>query len=604
LIQYFSSTNNPFSVFISESDKSNSIFKGITPHSVFQSFEIIESLLNGFSPSVSQNHFESLLFLSAKLFFSDLFITLKVFKESNFTIFEFNPSVSSFDDFNFNSTFTFQVSFQQFKCSTFSAFLLSRKAQRLYNFENISELILEIPSKYKISDFLKYFSEFFNVVHGQSIEITENSFEIFLYISKQLQNDQLLKICFQFVSSHKFKSISEKLDFLSKFEFENENDNETLSFENLFDEIAENFNSLNIESLSDILPKSLFQLLKSKKLNIHSEDEKFAFAFHSFQINKLQSMFLFETIDFSKLSKSKIEQFFNSFNFSNLNLSIFNSIKQIILNPQNLPSEKEVFNQLLESDHINFLFSKGFEYFEGKTVPCDYQKSLKFFQKCTIKGHQEAHYYLKALYRKGIDVLTNYPSAVNYFENDSSNCDGDSLTYIGALYYWGISLPEDCSKALKFLVEGDSKGNSESTRMVGCCYRHGVGVGKDYSTAFEYFQKSISKGNLAAIVDLAWMYYYGNFVKQDSNKWFSLIQESALKGYVNGLNLIGWSYEKGWGVKQNYSEALRYYTEASEKGSGVSLWAISCLYKYGKGVAKDEAKVQIYQQLAEERGYM
>jgi hypothetical protein len=270
LTKYFASTGNPFEVSITETDKSNSIFKGITESSVIESFEIIDFLLNGFPPSAStlQNHFDSLLFLSVKLHFSDLLRSLNFLKESKFKLFDFEPSLCPSGDFDFDTAFTFKFgdALQSFKCSTFSAFLLSGKAQRLYNDENISERNIKIPSKFNDSEFLKHISDFLNIVNGKSIEITENSFEIYFEISKQLCNDQLLTAVFKFVCSHKFSTLSEKLEFASNFEIEN--DLENLSFENVFEEIAEKFESLNLASLTDLPPNSLFRLLKSLKFNI------------------------------------------------------------------------------------------------------------------------------------------------------------------------------------------------------------------------------------------------------------------------------------------------------------------------------------------------
>jgi TPR repeat protein len=605
LIEYVFWTEKPFEVSISESDKSNSIFKGINENSVIESFEIIESILNGFLPSISESHFESLLFLSSKLYFFELLRSLNHFKESHFKIFDFEPFVYSVGCFDIDFTFSFQIGFETFNCSTFSAFLLSQKSRRLYNDENVSEIILNIPSKFDISEFLKYFCDFFNILFGNAIEITEESFNIFFEISKQLQNDQLFESILTFLSSHKFVTLSEKLEILSQCDIEINNQNH--SFENLFDEIAEKFDSIAFEALVNIFPNSISQILKSSQLNVESEDAKFEFIFEYIENQKERSTFLYDTIDFSKLSKSNIEMFLNSSQFSFLNETILTSIQEIILNLQSQYYDTRY--QILKTKDVNFIFSKGIECFEGKNIPQDHHKSLKYFQICAVKGHHEVVYYLHALHKEGIDIVENYRFALNYFEKDddnddcSSKADSDSLTYIGLLLYWGLGLPENKVVAFKFFFEGDSKGNHESTRMIGKYFYIGQILKQDYSIAFEYFEKSMLNGNLEAIIDLAMLYASRIFVDKYITQSYTLALHAASQGFIRGLLYIGECYESGMKVEQNYCEALRYYTEAADKGSVDALRRIAYLYSKKDFPNKDKSKDALYYQLAEDKGW-
>jgi hypothetical protein len=262
LADFFLSTGECFELCIEDSDRDNSLFKGINDSSVVEAFEVLLSLLNGFCPSVSDTLYKSLLFFGTKLGCLDLLKALNDFRMSNFTEFTFSPSLFSFGDFDF----TFQIGFETFKCSTYSAFILSNAAQRLYNDENISSFSLQIPPQFKRreGDFVDYFSSFFGLLFGQTIVIDAASFEAFFSISKQIDNAQVLAAVSNFILSQHCDTLSDKINVLSQIDIPNDFDN--TSVDSLFDEICETFENIPFETLSQILPNSLFKILKSPKL--------------------------------------------------------------------------------------------------------------------------------------------------------------------------------------------------------------------------------------------------------------------------------------------------------------------------------------------------
>jgi hypothetical protein len=244
LADFFLSTGKCFDICIEDSDKENSIFKGINDGSVIDSFKILILLLNGFRPSVSDTLYSSLLFLSTKLGCFDLFKTLNYFRLSNYTEFTFTPSLFSFGDFDF----TFQIGYETFKCSTYSAFILSKTAQRLYNDENISSLPIQIPATFRRreDEFVDYFSAFFGLLFGQSIVIDANSFEAFFSISKQIENGPVLAAVSTFILSQKCDTLSDKINVVSQIDIPNDFQNTPI--DSLFDEICEQFGNIHFEN--------------------------------------------------------------------------------------------------------------------------------------------------------------------------------------------------------------------------------------------------------------------------------------------------------------------------------------------------------------------
>jgi TPR repeat protein len=600
LSEFFLSTGECFDILIEDSDRDNSLFKGIDDNSIVDSFEVLISLLSGFRPSVSDTLYKSLLFLATKLGCLDVLKALNDFQLSHFTTFTFTPSLFSFGDFDF----TFRIGYETFNCSAYSAFILSKAAQRLYNDENVSSLTLTVPPNFakKEDEFVHHFSSFFGLLFGQSIVIDAASFAAFFSISKQIDNAEVLAVVSNFIVSQKSDTLSERLNILSTIDIPN--DFEISSIDSLFDDICDNFEIIPSDNLCNILPNNLFKILKSPKLKMESENAKFDFILGYLSVCEERSTFLFESIDFAQLSQSNLKRFFDFVQLSDLNDVLFKSIKEIILTTQLInPNEVKQTAPISESDEINGQFSEGVKHYLGKDVPRDYHKSLKYFQFCASKGHYDALEYLSALHKKGIDVLENYRHALNYIDNPNEEIDCDSLTYIGLLHSWGIALPKDKSKALQYFKAGDAKGSHESTRMIGDCYYYGFAVEENDETAFNYYQRSYARGNLPAALHLADLYRFGDFVQKDESKAFALATEAASKGYSTVLRRVGYYYEDGVGVKQNYSEALKYYTKAMECGCPYAIRSIAWLYKYGHGVAEDKAKADYYKRLFKERGF-
>jgi hypothetical protein len=60
LAEFFLSAGKCFAIRIEDSDKENSLFKEIDNSSVIESFKILNSLLNGFRPSISELLYKAL----------------------------------------------------------------------------------------------------------------------------------------------------------------------------------------------------------------------------------------------------------------------------------------------------------------------------------------------------------------------------------------------------------------------------------------------------------------------------------------------------------------------------------------------------------------
>jgi hypothetical protein len=87
------------------------------------------------------------------------------------------------------------------------------------------------------------------------------------------------------------------------------------------------------EDLNKILPNGFFKISKSPKLKVEDENLKFEIIFGYLSARDEGQIFLFESVDFSRLFQSNLAKFFNYVELSDLNESLFNFIKGLLLNP-------------------------------------------------------------------------------------------------------------------------------------------------------------------------------------------------------------------------------------------------------------------------------
>jgi hypothetical protein len=128
----------------------------------------------------------------------------------------------------------------------------------------------------------------------QSIEITTDTYEAFLSISQQLNNDKLLSAFPTSLLSQHYQTVSAKLNVV--FPIYIAKGFASTSRDAIFDEICKNLGRILFKTLCSILPNSHFRIHKYPKFDIENESAKFDFVFYHRSLTDRQSLFLFETI--------------------------------------------------------------------------------------------------------------------------------------------------------------------------------------------------------------------------------------------------------------------------------------------------------------------
>lgn len=204
-----------------------------------------------------------------------------------------------------HDTFNFIVNGETFSCPRFFAEFISPIISKYHMADcTVDSFKIDIPFKGSFSDFLI-------LSRGDPLEINDSNYHFIKYISKSLQNEELMDF---FDKDNPVLSIDNVIDRLKAKKFENRSYDKEINF------IASHFYEIDENSLFDLEYDDLSLILSNDLIQPQSEDSLFDFICSLFDHDK--SYFsLFENIEFVYLSNEKIHQFVNVFNESQIKMN-------------------------------------------------------------------------------------------------------------------------------------------------------------------------------------------------------------------------------------------------------------------------------------------
>jgi TPR repeat protein len=136
-------------------------------------------------------------------------------------------------------------------------------------------------------------------------------------------------------------------------------------------------------------------------------------------------------------------------------------------------TEKDAFDLLQKAaaqNHIPAIIELGFNYYTGKYVILDRQKSLEYWELAEELDSPEASVRI---------------AVSKVFESESS---------------------EDLNNEISLLEESERNGSILAQFTLGYCYENGIGVKKNLPNAVEYYRNSAQRGNQFAYKQLKRLY--------------------------------------------------------------------------------------------------
>lgn len=190
-------------------------------------------------------------------------------------------------------------------------------------------------------------------------------------------------------------------------------------------------------------------------------------------------------------------------------------------------------------------FKVGLSYYEGKSVPQNYNEAFRYFKVSADQGHPQAACHLACMYRLGLGVSKDEKEAFKYYKSAAD--------------------------------QGDEGGECD----LGGCYLSGIGVSIDTKLAAFYFKLSADKGNQTAQYNLGIIYTKGKAVDRDMNKAIKYYTMAAIQGNADAQYNLGLCYQYGQGFELDLKQAVVYYRQAAELGHLKAQASLLKLHKEG-----------------------
>lgn len=160
----------------------------------------------------------------------------------------------------------------------------------------------------------------------------------------------------------------------------------------------------------------------------------------------------------------------------------------------------------------------------------DYSQTLYWAQKAADKNDAVSLYLIGMLYNNGKGVPRDNNKAIRYLLK-ASDLGFDTAQYkLGQFYYYGIGVDINYSEALKWFMKAALQGHKEAQAVVGLCYYHGRGVPKDLKECFSWVHRAASQGEMSAQVLLASLYQTGGGVNKNIKEAIIWYEKAAKQG--------------------------------------------------------------------------
>ena len=162
----------------------------------------------------------------------------------------------------------------------------------------------------------------------------------------------------------------------------------------------------------------------------------------------------------------------------------------------------------------------GVMYAEGKGIPKDAQKAMKWFRKAAEQGLALAQYNLGVTYAFGKGVPKDAQKAVKWYRKAAEQGLAFAQYDLGNMYSGGRGIPYDAQKAMKWYRKAAEQGLGFAQEDLGNMYYWGEGP-KDAQKAVKWYRKAAEQGSSLAPTRLAEMYFRGVAVPRDDVKAYA-----------------------------------------------------------------------------------
>lgn len=113
------------------------------------------------------------------------------------------------------------------------------------------------------------------------------------------------------------------------------------------------------------------------------------------------------------------------------------------------------------------IYKLGLAYYEGNSVPQNYEKAFELFQEAANRKYSDAQLNIGGLYENGYGVPQDYDKAFEWYQKAADQGLDLAQLNIGGLYENGYSVPQDYDEAFEWYKKAADQGNQQASNRIG-----------------------------------------------------------------------------------------------------------------------------------------
>jgi|GEM_PF-1766543 len=205
-------------------------------------------------------------------------------------------------------------------------------------------------------------------------------------------------------------------------------------------------------------------------------------------------------------------------------------------------------------------------YLLRKDSSASINRVVELLQEAAERTHPEAALQLGILYMEGKVLPLDEPKALKWLYAAALGKLPEAMERIGWIYEHASSIEQDPNQSRSWYQRAVELGLVSSLTRLGELYLKGRGVPKDPQKAIEYLEKAANQKNPEAQRILGLLYYHGQHLQMDAERACDWLALAAAEEDGIAQHYLGIMHESGRGCKRNLTEAMRWYSRAIKNG--------------------------------------
>ena len=252
--------------------------------------------------------------------------------------------------------------------------------------------------------------------------------------------------------------------------------------------------------------------------------------------------------------------------------------------------------------HVQQELKLAGDYFVGRGVPRDPERSAYWYRKAADQGDPAAQAELGYFYASGIGVRADQAEAAKWYERAMAGGSQTAKLNLAVMYLKGAGVKRDPQLGLDLLHELAKLKDPRAESYLGIVYFMGYGVSPDHALAEKWFAQAAKQHRAEAEYEMGTLYSVVADHAHDFPKAAEFLRSAVQGGYVPAMHSLGLLLVNHPELTQKSGEAVAMLESAANGGSWRSSAVLGVLARDGKYEPRDAAEAYRWFLIAEGQG--